>query len=253
MAKAAGTTGTKGKCDFCNKEFAKGGMSTHLRRCKERSTTQIEDNMQPDSVDISISATWWPEYWMIVNVPMNATLADLDHYIRGIWFDPSDHLSSFRIGGREYAANPYGGMEDVDGADSADTKIRSVLRPGMEFEYMYDFGTTSYVKLRAGSPRRGTEGKGIIELARNNPPDIPCSKCGTRRAKWILTDDLYTGPDAALCTKCAVEEARQEYSDIEDNGYGLADLGYNALSNSPRTWQEPWDVSGKLLDLPDTL
>lgn len=254
----ARTTYAKGKCEFCGKESSKGGMITHLKSCKERKTTPIEGDAPRGSLAISAWSKWDPDYRVIMNVPLNATLYAIDRHLREIWFDPSDHCSAFKIQETGYGTSPYG--NDLDGAESMDTEIGKILRPAMEFEYVYDFGTKSYVKLRVGAPTSGSEDSGICELARNEPPDIVCAHCKERRAKWIERERMYEGLKAVYCTPCALEFAKNvlgesEYEDCKKygNNTAIAEAGYSALSNSPRTWQEPWDVKGDLLDLPDTL
>lgn len=81
-------------------------------------------------------------------------------------------------------------------------QLEKVLKIGKKFSHEYDFGSTTYLKLRVASERTGI----VLDdddpiLARNIPPVIPCLICG-EPAKRIVPD--YYGNDNAYCSgRCA--------------------------------------------------
>jgi len=53
-----------------------------------------------------VEGSYLPYYWMHLELPANATLEDLDSFLRDIWLECCGHLSAFRIEGKEYLSEP---------------------------------------------------------------------------------------------------------------------------------------------------
>ena len=91
-----------------------------------------------------------------------------------------------------------------------DGAAKKVLRPGLTFDYEYDFGSTTALTLRAVGVCNGGAGKAPIALlARNNPTALACS-CG-KPATEICTQCAGDG-EGWLCTSCADAHACGEES-----------------------------------------
>jgi len=139
-------------------------------------------------------------YWMHLEAPVDATLADLDDFLRDAWLECCGHLSAFTIGGISYASSvdPDWGMDDR----SMDVKLGRVLAAGNEFRHEYDFGSTTYLTLKALSERKGPiRGRDIEILAQNEPPLIPCDQCG-QEATQVCTECSWSG-GGWLCNQCS--------------------------------------------------
>jgi hypothetical protein len=122
---------------------------------------------------LSVEGLYSPMYWMHIEIPANATLQDLDDFLRQIWLECCGHLSSFEIGGCTFISEK---MEPSD--RSMKIVIGKVTAPNMKFEHIYDFGTSTELLLKVISEREGiAKGKAVRVLARNNPPEIKC-QCG---------------------------------------------------------------------------
>lgn len=52
--------------------------------------------------ELLITDKYDKDYWLIVLIKETATLKELDQFIRDIWVECCDHLSSFTINGEEY-------------------------------------------------------------------------------------------------------------------------------------------------------
>jgi hypothetical protein len=137
-------------------------------------------------------------YWMNLEVPADATLAELDDFLRATWLECCGHLSAFRIGGVSYAmVDPDWGMDDL----SMDVALSRVLQVGDSFEYQYDFGTTTYLTLKTVSERMGqARGKSIEILAQNEPPTTLCDRCG-KAATHVCVECSWNG-EGWLCDQC---------------------------------------------------
>ncbi|ODS35044.1 MAG: hypothetical protein A7316_04550 [Candidatus Altiarchaeales archaeon WOR_SM1_86-2] len=182
---------SKGKCGFCGGTFSKGAMRRHLDSCKERKVPKGTGHIFHIVVDAG-------EYWMHLDAGGDATLKDLDGFLRGIWLECCGHLSAFTIQGIQYMSDPY-----YDEDTGMDVILDRVIAPGMKFIHEYDFGTTTELDLKVVSEREGAIEGGIQLLARNDPPEIICGKCG--EPATTMCTGCFWESKGWLCDKCAGE------------------------------------------------
>jgi hypothetical protein len=196
---------SRGKCNLCGGTFAKAAMSTHLKKClKQDPSAGSAGGTRTRLFHLVVQGKHDPFYWLHLEVPAQATLDDLDAFLRAIWLECCGHLSAFTIGQTRYTAPPP--FEDPFGdfGDDEDTDIElgKVLRPQSSFGYEYDFGSTTELSVKVVGEREGEvdRKKPIRILARNDPPAIPCGKCG-QPATVICTQHSYE-PGGWLCKSC---------------------------------------------------
>jgi hypothetical protein len=84
-------------------------MSQHLRNCKERKAILArlatdETKQKTRLFHIQAEGRYAPQYWLHLEIPADATLEELDDFLRDIWFDYDEHLSGFRIDDTPYAS-----------------------------------------------------------------------------------------------------------------------------------------------------
>jgi hypothetical protein len=126
---------------------------------------------------------------MNLKVNGNATLEDLDQFLRDIWLECCGHMSTFIYGRREL------GMRG---------KFNDIIRPGMELLHEYDFGTPTQLLVKVllkfeDSMKKKTS---VEILARNEPPEISCEECREALAVEICTECQWDGL-GWLCESCA--------------------------------------------------
>src|SRR5262245_11137783 len=176
---------TAGVCQLCNAVVTKAGMTRHLAKClASPAPTTAPGKGRPRKgklFHLLAQGKYNPWYWLHLEIPATATLRDLDDFLRDIWLECCGHLSAFHIGKGMYSVT--GPMDDFPfDVPERDMNVRlgEVLRPGMKFTHEYDFGSTTDLDLKVVGEREGTIGsKGKVRLlARNEPPAIPCDKCG---------------------------------------------------------------------------
>jgi len=211
-----------GKCFLCGSIYGKSGMTKHLSVCKKRYLLSLPEMVVPEEYfHIVVEGRYNPEYWLHLLVQSEATLNQLDQFLRDIWLECCDHLSQFVIHGIRYV-NETG--EDLFGFFSNETdmniSLAEVLEPGAIFYHEYDFGNTTELALRVLSIDHLDRGiknainkvkkddesldyEGIYVLARNEPPLIKCKKCGAT-ATLVCVNCFYSG-EGWFCQKCAVE------------------------------------------------
>jgi hypothetical protein len=176
---------SRGRCHFCEREVARGGMVKHLATCAQRMerVRTVDQGSGVEQVLYHLLArdAWPGAYWLHLEMAGSAKLTALDKYLRAIWLECCGHLSLFTVGG-------WGG----DRVPKS-WQIDRVFGRGVELEHIYDFGTTShtlvkFVGLRKGKPLTK---RPIFLMARNDPPELPCMEC-SQPASW-------------LCIECIIE------------------------------------------------
>ncbi|HEY0756527.1 MAG TPA: hypothetical protein VGD98_21420 [Ktedonobacteraceae bacterium] len=96
-----------GLCAFCQGEFAKNKITQHLKTCKARlSASATQDGEKQRLFHLQVEGNYRPGYWMHLEMPAIATLADLDDFLRFVWLECCDHLSEFNIDGMSYSYEP---------------------------------------------------------------------------------------------------------------------------------------------------
>jgi len=195
-------TPSKGICQFCHGVFSKATIARHLETCAQRTdpatTTGQKSTKQTKLVHLLVEGREQPRYWMHVELPAEATLQTLDDFLRTMWLECCGHLSRFEIDGDSYASYP----DPEFGDKSMRVKIGTILSPGEQFFHEYDYGTTTELRLKVVGEREGvTKGKSVRVLARNEPPQISCEKCG-KPATQVCAECIYDG-SGWLCDDCA--------------------------------------------------
>ncbi len=203
---------TKGFCKYCGKEYTKGGMLRHLQGCKKRSERLAEEKGKRRCryFQIVITGKYIKDYWLIIETSENTLLKELDQFIRDIWVECCGHLSAFTIRGEQYESTPAEDSFWGRPSRNMNYRLKDVVDAGDSFLYEYDFGSTTELILSVHSCREGEKKNNeIVILSRNNPPELMCSKCECRKAKWISPVGYY-GEEPFWCEECLKENNREE-------------------------------------------
>lgn len=188
-------------CKFCSKHFSGSVMGQHIQSCRAR-IAELEreaESFDMDNEVFLIKVSGESLYWLFLEIDKSATLEELDAFLRNIWLECCGHLSLFTINGINYEREL-----DPDFPDSKSMKVRigNFVRRGTGFEYEYDYGTATHLKLKVISSRTGTLGKNPIQLiARNDPYAFKCTACG-KEAQNICTQCLWETSNTFFCDKC---------------------------------------------------
>ncbi len=195
---------TKGKCRFCGKEYAKTSMVKHLSSCKEWKN-ELDKSASDKKIGyfgLAISGKYDKAYWLITEFREDATLKDVDQFLRDIWLECCGHLSLFEIDDISYESDPEpsgGWGHPVKGMNS---KLKKVIEKGMIFDYEYDFGSTTALTISVFDYRIGSWKKEKLTiLSRNNRMDYICDECGEQTATAVCSECIYKGA-GLLCDDC---------------------------------------------------
>lgn len=212
----------EGKCMFCGEIYKTGKMLTHIKSCKARKDLiKPGEEVDEDKIKcycILAQGYYDPDYWIYMDMPVTSTLKTLDKFLRDVWVECCGHLSQFNYGGP--SPGRYG--RGQGGEVGKNRKLEETFGVGDKFEYIYDFGTSTQLKLKIAGEydsRKSERTRAVQLLARNLPPSIKCSHC-EREAKYICTECLYDDT-GLLCEECVKK-------------HGCSEEMYLPVVNSPR-------------------
>jgi hypothetical protein len=213
-----------GICALCGKRTTKAAMTRHLGSC----LTEHEPSGGKAArlFRLRIEDAFSPIFWMDVEIEASATLEDLDAFLRQKWLECCGHLSAFYIEGDAYMVSrgimEPGGPFDDPNEHSMKAELGEVLSKGSHFRHVYDFGTSTELKLRVVDEREGRLGREPLRLlSLNEAPVWECEVCG-EDADWICTFCMYERGNPFYC------ELHAEDHDCEESEMLLP------VVNSPR-------------------
>ncbi|MCB9150354.1 MAG: hypothetical protein H6641_16490 [Caldilineaceae bacterium] len=174
---------SQGSCMYCGKEMSKGGISRHLKSCSARQDAMADaaGDKEQALYHLQVQDAERGDYWLHLEMSGNATLQQLDKYLRAIWLECCGHLSTFFIGGA------WSGMEVA-----MNRQIDRVFDMTDVLDHIYDFGASSETKIKYVGKRKGVPltKHPIALMARNVIPAAPCQECG-QPAAWLCTQCIY--------------------------------------------------------------
>ena len=208
-----GETQSTGTCCLCGQKFSRRAMSKHLQKCRIESADKVGDpkgkaKVQGPTKTLHLFVQGSPEYWLHLEAAGDATLEQLDQFLRKIWLECCGHCSDFEIEGVAYTPMP---SSDYRTEKSLRVALDRVLREGQKFQHTYDYGSTTRLELKVVGTREAAFPARFIQLqARNDPPEILCVDCGAP-AVLVCTQCLWDGA-GWLCETCAQNhECGDEY------------------------------------------
>lgn len=222
----ANRTQTRGNCIYCGKEMTRGGLARHLASCAKRQEAIAVADQQPGRKQtlyhLQVQDAWSSTYWLHLEMRGNATLEDLDFYLREIWLECCGHLSAFEIGPVHYTQIFDDGMS-YGIEKPMKVQVQKLFAAGMQIPYEYDFGTTSELVIKVVGERQGkpTTKNPIVLMARNQFEPPPCTECG-QPAQWVCAECAWEDDSSGLF--CEVHAEDHEHEDM-----------LMAIVNSPRT------------------
>lgn len=200
------TSEPPGRCNACDELHTRQAMPRHLASCPGRAAPA--SNQRPvDAFHLVVEGLSYATgalYWLHALARANATLWDVDQFLRKQWLECCGHMSAFRMQGGSFESLPddeFGPpAEAMKGARLAD-----VLTPGQFFGYEYDFGSTTELQLSvAGRRKNAMKGRAKVQLlARNEPPSLACGACGKPATRVCAAG--CEADEALVCRACAPE------------------------------------------------
>lgn len=237
----------KGQCPYCEKSYAKRGISRHLI---SHLTEKAEGNKKGKSflIEVKPHPKYWRDnpYFLSLWVDGRIVMGDLDDFLQAIWLDCCGHMSEFSdpskygpsFDWQNDMTNMISFMEKVlegrmsqrdmkQGPDLGeigdDQKAAKILKKGLKLDYVYDMGDSTYLQISVIEEFDCQADERIVLLSRNEIPLFNCEKCNTNPGVAILMGEVEFG---ILCKACFEQELEKDPE--------LDDEGYLPMVNSPR-------------------
>lgn len=164
----------EGKCYYCGKEVNTRTVKRHIKSCVTRlekiEESKNESKKLKDQFILKINEKYSKDiYALYIAIDENASLQDLDTFIRKVWVECCGHLSSFKINSEDYFSDSesYGLFDE--GENTFRYRLLDLVEKGTKFTYEYDFGSTTTLDLEVIELYTIGESSSSIEiLARNN-------------------------------------------------------------------------------------
>jgi hypothetical protein len=81
-----------GKCNLCGGIYSKAAMGKHLESCTETKKSSGGDSARKrNTFHIVVEGAHRPEYWMHLEANADATLEDVDSFLRDTWLELRAH------------------------------------------------------------------------------------------------------------------------------------------------------------------
>lgn len=200
----------KSRCNLCESEFTRQGLTRHIKSCLTKHLQKPSEAKHRNLLYLNIYDSFNPDYFLHLLIVGNSSLKILDTFLRDIWLECCEHLSSF-------SWQRYGEAINMK------YKVEDIFIPGEELIYQYDFGSTTELIIKTVDNYHGaTDGNKKIQIiTRNAQPIIPCDECGEK-------------PAAQICTECQWDE-RGWLCEECSQSHECDDDMFLPVVNSPRT------------------
>ncbi len=188
-----------GQCYLCCKNYSKNGILRHLKACQKKSKKDFSDGFD-HTFHLIIEGVYIPAYWLHLKAREDMLLQELDELLRATWMECCGHMSVFKIKGDVFLSEKM--LEEMEGL-GMDIELGDILKPGLEFTYVYDLGNPTDLFVRVVEETTENFPESFQVLARNNPPDISCDYCGDVAA--LICSECTGSLGCWFCQDCIDE------------------------------------------------
>lgn len=158
---------SEGECLYCKEKFLKAGINRHLQK-------HLADKAKTGKpgksflIKLETNPKWGSSpYFLSLWADGEATIGDIDDFLRSIWLDCCGHMSSFTNPKNQEKARrsmwdlfeaedllakgktkEYEKMmEEANGEIPKGRKVKAALARNLKIDYEYDFGSTTSLQL----------------------------------------------------------------------------------------------------------
>ena len=191
----------RGTCHLCEKTYKATAFTRHLHACIPKTLGLKPVKIDPGAtvgarkaryMMLNVRAYGSRDYWLHLGVQTDATLSELDGFLRELWLECCGHMSAFRIQETSYESSSWGFDDPWADSRSMDVAIGKVLPHKTRGDYTYDFGSSTELCIESKNLYSVPDNRGdpdrIRVLARNIAPEFVCDTCG-KPASFLQWDE----------------------------------------------------------------
>lgn len=186
-----------GKCLYCEEMIDSFEIKKHIEKHLKGIEKEAKNIPTENYCHVEVVSE---NYFLELLVKGESKMKLIDSFLKKIWLDCCGHLSGFSH--RHYKVSKSDLVEDV-------------FQPRVKIGYQYDYGSTTYVELKAG--KRYTlpiQKKDIVLLSRNEPLPLSCDICHYKIAASLCSCCLRQD-ESLFCSSCK-EKHGEHCSDYLD-------------------------------------
>lgn len=189
-------------CRLCGERSSR--MGRHLQQCVPKYFSEHPSSSENHTFYlIRVKGRYAPEYVLYLLVPVQQKLRLLDRFLRDVWLECCEHLSSFHINNREVASRSVDDFWGKPAKTMGQVEIGKVLSPKVKFSYIYDFGSPTELDLEVISELRVSAIADRVHLlARSDPPFNKCYLCDEEATQLCLLCAQANLEQALVCERC---------------------------------------------------
>ncbi len=176
-------TTTYGRCFGCGQRVAKSVMTRHIKKCLP--TVEEDPESQTEMMLLRVDAAYSKLYWLYLGVEPDVALYDIDYALRQIWLECCDHSSAF------FSCS----MRCEPDMDM--TCAQAFAFDAKPLEYIYDFGSSTRLKITAAGSSPARTSLSVWRLAQNEDPVWRCALCEEPASQ--IVSEAACGSNSLLC------------------------------------------------------
>ena len=227
----------QGTCHLCGKTHKSTAFTIHLHACIRKTLglkpVKIETGAAAGArkaryMLLNVRAYGSRDYWLHLGIRADATLGELDGFLRELWLECCGHLSAFRIQGTSYESSSWGFDDPWADSHSMDVAIGKVLPHKTRGDYTYDFGSSTELLIESKKlysvPDSQRDLDRIQVLARNIAPEFACDTCG-KPALYLELDEEDMWEYHHYCDDHRPEDEGYRYNIVNSPRCGVCAYG----------------------------
>jgi len=201
-----------GICFVCNAQFPIAECKKHMNECVNNMIAETDNSNQSLTI-LHLVAEVDPKYWLYVIVRSDATLKDLNKFLREYWME-DDHLSCF-----EYIS----AITTIPTMTLKEIPMKSTIKTvfcdtSVNVQYIFDYGAWTYVYIKlVGIAVSKKEISHPMVIAKNVPLYHECTECKKAPGVALCSCDkcMCEGCSVNGCAECQLEQ--DELSPVFDS------------------------------------
>jgi len=211
----------KSVCRGCSKTMLQSRIRDHVSSCSKIAKLKSAFTSPCTLYRLRVVTMRQP-YELIIDVRGDAPMSFLDAFLRDIWMECCNHLSSFACVACDEDFDENAKQPKGNNRPTMERHIASVFASCVIAVYRYDFGTTTSVLIqRVSVTENAKQDVGIFVLARNegsgynSPREGACGYRGPSKYVEKTLPSFGQGPAAELGDVAALEDERDEEADVD--------------------------------------
>ena len=191
----------RGHCHLCNHAQDSASLHQHMIDCFQQYAAIPSGEDLAPFILLRIDDAEHRQHYLYVAARHDASLGNIDEFLRAAWLDCCQHESRFFFDDFE-VTNPQGDDAAHFTIIDWDSPISASALPGASFAYHYDYHDPTILAITSLGIAIMDLPQPVYLAARNLPPR--CHTCPATATRWLTTEDeLSEAHHVPTCNNCS--------------------------------------------------